>query len=163
MLEARDDWFAWVQEQIYRAFEEHRYEDIPDLMQQQSDLTVKERRWTDAAFFQDFVKSLHGDDQVPATNLLHSHINMESGWHTASGPATALVIADDTNSAAQRMMEAAAAPAAAPKEQFISAVPAEVKQDYVGTVVPDNLGKGDTSADDYDGFGDMRIAADQFQ
>jgi hypothetical protein len=86
---------------------------------------------------------------------------MEPGLHTASG--LALEIVDDTISAAQRMMEAATAPATAKKEQFTSAVPAEVKQDHVGTVVPDNLGKGDTSADDYDGFGDMRNEADQFQ
>ena len=61
-----------------------------------------------------------------------------------------LAISVDTTPAAPQFLEA-------------TAIPAEVKQDNVGTVVPDNMVKGETSADDYDGFGDMRNEADQFQ
>ena len=54
-----------LQEQIDRAIQEHRYEDIPDLenailteqgdVQHQRDLTVTEKRWDDAARFHDVI------------------------------------------------------------------------------------------------------------
>ena len=115
-----------LQEQIDRAIQEHRYEDIPDLenailaeqghVQQQSDLTVKEKRWADAARFHDALTQHDRQGQMQTPNRLHQQIRMESLSSTTSGPA--LESADDTISAAQRMMEAAAAPAAAKKEKM---------------------------------------------
>ncbi len=85
---------------------------------------------------------------MPATNLPPSHINMESGLHTASG--SALEIADDTISAVPRMMEATATLVAA-------------KQDNVGNEVHDNMGKGETFGHAYDMCDGMSNEADKLK
>ena len=129
-----------LQEQIDRAIQEHRYTDIPDLedtiiaeqgdVQQQRDLAVKEKRWADAARFHDAITQHDSQNQMKTPNRLHQQIKMEPLSSTTSGPA--LEIVDDTISAAQRMMESAAAPAAAKKEKMENAV-------------ADKMGKGESS------------------
>ena len=83
-------------------------------MHQQLDLTVKEKRWVDAARLHDVITPPDGQDQMTRPHLPHPHIKMEPRLQTTSGPV--LEITDDTISAAQRMMEEADAPAAAKKE-----------------------------------------------
>jgi hypothetical protein len=110
------------------------------MLSQQSDLkkklvlAIKAKRSLDAAHFRDAI-SQSVEEQMPATNLPPSHINMEPALHTAFG--SALEISDDTISAAPRLMEAAATLAAA-------------KQDNVGNEMHDNMGKGETFGHDYD-------------
>ena len=128
-----------LQEQIDRAIQEHRYPDIPDLettiieeqvdVQQQRDLAVKEKRWTDVARFHDVITQHDSQNQMKTPNRLHQQIKMEPLSSTTSGPA--LEIVDDTISAAQRMMEEAAGPPAAMKEKMENAV-------------ADKMGKGES-------------------
>ena len=128
-----------LQEQIDRAIQEHRYADIPDLedtiiaeqgdVQQQRDLAVKEKRWADAARFHDAITQHDSQNQMKTPNRLDQQIKMEPLSSTTSGPA--LEIVGDTISAAQRMMETAAAPPVSKKEKMENAV-------------ADKMGKGES-------------------